>query len=620
VTTLRGELQQLQQSLQNRYAELEKSAIAEATTRFQQWQASVIQDCADQIAAAEARATKASAKATARAEAQIRQIRADLHQQYEQERRRAEKVFAKQVIAAAERWKAAIQEAGRLAIAEAEADKLSKIKARNAEHRRREQYLLAQIEDLKALIHQRDTQLKEEFSKAVEPYEALYEELDQALAQYAEQVGSARVEFSASYRAKQEENERLHQELRQYRNPVPFRGTSKADITGNRLIDFYLARGIILDAEKCDAKLDKSIIWVRPRATTMEGINDHLADLQIAFELTQKPTPTIESGCIRFDLKDAIIELPKEIVEPPPEQLLEAVAKANHVRINAPTDSGKSTLLDNVLNLYRLIHRGEMKLTLLDPKYPFTPWQGHSPDYKGFRECLSAVTQLSELIDQRLTEARTCADRGEAIPSYEPHLFAIDELEALHDDAIAADDNKRGDITKSLERALRTGLKVGRGLTLEKGKGIKVLYVTQSPLCSRIGLNRDDFEQSLNLYSGGNIALVLQDGGELDGKILDAKRRALSREYEARLAAGQTYILLVRQPNGKGCFLMQAPPPGYWHQRARADGVALDVGHQAIAPAITCRHCGSDQVVKNGNGSQGRKRYKCKACSKGFQV
>ncbi|WP_346293788.1 IS1/IS1595 family N-terminal zinc-binding domain-containing protein [Sphaerothrix gracilis] len=501
-----------------------------------------------------------------------------------------------------------------------EADKLERIKHFKSEHRQREQFLHAQIEELRAAIAQRDTRLQEEFSKVVQPYEELYEELDAALAQYAQEFGGARAEFGAAYRAKQEETEKLYGELRQYRNPAPFRGASKADIIGNKLIDFYLARGIILDAERCQAQLDKSLIWVRPRATTLEGIKDHLESLQLAFELVKKPEPKIESGCIHFELKDARIDLPVEITEPPSDKLLEAIAQANHVRINAPTDSGKSTLLDNILNIYRLLYRGQMGLTLLDPKYPFTPWQGHSPDYKGFSECLTGVTKLSRLIEARLTEARQCADQGEPLPSYDPHLFAIDELEILHDDALEADGNKKGDVTKSVEKAIRTGLKVGRGLTLEKGKGIKVLYVTQSPLCSRIGLNRDDFEQSLNLYTGGNIALVLQDSGELDGKILDAKRKTLTKEYEARLAARQQYVLLVRLPNGGDTFLMQAPPPGYWYDRAKAEGIAVGEGHQAIVAQVTCPDCGSENLTRNGKGSKGRKRYKCKDCSRNFQA
>lgn len=505
-------------------------------------------------------------------------------------------------------------------IQDADRQRCDGIKAAKSKHRQREQFLHGEIERLRESLDQRDAQLKEEFDRAISQYEGLYEELDKALAAYGGEVETARGSFQATYEAKVQEIERLHRELATYRNPAPFRGTDKASLVGNRLLDFFMARGIVLDAEKCESKLDRSLVWVRPRGTTIEGIKDHLESLQLAFELVAKPDPKIDNGCILFNLQDAVIEVPTEIPEPSPERLIDALKRSNHVRINAPTDSGKSTLLDNILSAYALIHEGEMGLTLLDPKYPFTPWNNHQPDFKGFAECLGAVTNLSRLIDERLKEARALADAGQPLPSHQPHLFAIDELEALHDDAIAADDNKKGDNTKDLERAIRTGLKVGRGLTAEKGKGIKVLYCTQSPLCSRIGLNRDDFDQSTNIYLGSNIPLVLQDGGELSGKVPDSKRRQLSREYEARLAAGHKYVMLVRLPNGGDCFLMKAPRPGYFADQAADLGYSVGTGHQAAEKAIECPQCGSHDVVKNGRGTKGRTRRVCKGCGKRFQA
>jgi transposase-like protein len=33
-------------------------------------------------------------------------------------------------------------------------------------------------------------------------------------------------------------------------------------------------------------------------------------------------------------------------------------------------------------------------------------------------------------------------------------------------------------------------------------------------------------------------------------------------------------------------------------------------------PGTTCRFCGSDQLVRNGFGSNGKQRYKCRACGR----
>ena len=34
---------------------------------------------------------------------------------------------------------------------------------------------------------------------------------------------------------------------------------------------------------------------------------------------------------------------------------------------------------------------------------------------------------------------------------------------------------------------------------------------------------------------------------------------------------------------------------------------------------ITCRHCGSDDLVKNGRSENGTQRYRCNECGRNFQ-
>ena len=35
---------------------------------------------------------------------------------------------------------------------------------------------------------------------------------------------------------------------------------------------------------------------------------------------------------------------------------------------------------------------------------------------------------------------------------------------------------------------------------------------------------------------------------------------------------------------------------------------------------IICRHCGSDDLVKNGHSENGTQRYRCNECGKSFQT
>ena len=35
-----------------------------------------------------------------------------------------------------------------------------------------------------------------------------------------------------------------------------------------------------------------------------------------------------------------------------------------------------------------------------------------------------------------------------------------------------------------------------------------------------------------------------------------------------------------------------------------------------VTLTVTCLHCGSDQLVRNGRASNGKQRYKCRACGR----
>ena len=437
------------------------------------------------------------------------------------------------------------------------------------------------------------------------------EEFREVFAGFEGQLKEAQTDYRATYTAKTEEIKALHNTLAKTNNVKAFTGSDKASIVGNKVLDYFLKHGMTLDAEKSLTKLDSSILWLRPRGTSLKAIESHLEALQLSFELITLPVAEIADGCIKLTLQDASISLPAKIIEPSIDRFIEALTDSNHVRVTAPTDSGKSVLLDNILGIYSDIYEGKQNLTLLDPKYPFTEWSGHTPDYKGFDECLGAMALLQTKIEKRLIEAKDLADRGLSIPDYEPELFAIDELELLYADALSADGEKKGDVTKALVKSINTGLKIGRGLTKTKGKGIKVLYVTQSPLCSKIGLNKDAFDQSTSIFLGSNIPLVLQDGGELDGKILAAKRKLLDKEYSTRIAAGQQYLMLIRMPNGGDCFLMQCPKPGTFKP------AVLDskTSSEASTSGCNCPNCGTLSITPNGfykpaRGAK-RNRWKC---------
>lgn len=501
--------------------------------------------------------------------------------------------------------------------------------------RKTKDYRSVQVARLAYVIREKEQledYLTEEWYKEVGEYKGFFQEFQEVMAGFETQLEVAKTDFNSSFNAKTQEVAALHQTIQKNNNPKPFTGSDKASIVGNKLLDFFLNQGITLDAEKCETKLDSSIIWVRPRGTTIAALLSHAEAIHLYFELVDKPSITADSGCVKIVLQDATVKTPSVIAEPSIDRFKDALQASNHIRLTAPTDSGKSVLLDNILGVYDELFDGKQSLTLLDPKYPFTDWNGHQPDYKGFDECLGAMNLLQVKIDKRLEEAKRLADEGKVIPEYEPELFAIDELELLYADAMTADGEKKGDITKALIKSINTGLKLGRGLTKTKGRGIKVLYVTQSPLCSKIGMNKDAFDQSTSIYLGSNIPLVLQDKGELDGKITTVKRKALEKEYSVRVAANQKYLMLVRLPNGGDVFLMKAPKPGTFipvlkpNEKGVSTSETVDMTEIVIPPketisacfaisACKCTKCGVMSTETNGfykvKGKPDRPRFKC---------
>lgn len=536
------------------------------------------------------------------------------------------------------------------------ADYLKKVKERNFTHRQREAFLLNQLAEL-------DEKHKTQWQEAAARYEGLLDEYQTVLDSFHPEIANIKGIFNEQMSAVVEERNRIYNQLATYHAATRFTGSTKADINGNRLIDFFLEQGITCDADHCESHFEYDEVWIRPRTSTLEGLEKLSSAIQLQFELLKKPEFSIEQGCVKVVLRTHTKEKSSAIktIEEQPENWLEDVVReSNHYRISAPTDSGKSVLLDNLINCLKLLHGEEFKADLLDPKFPFTDWTGITPVYQGFAQCIAGMERLGELIDGRLAEASADVKAGRAIRTYPAHLFAIDELEIMVDEARGLDNGAlKGRHSVRLARLLRKGLKLGRGLTKQKGKGIIVAYVTQSPLCSRINLNKDDFDNSTNLFLGENIPRALSE--ELNTKLSDKQLAYLMKQYELRKERGDEYFVLVKTP--KQAFIATLPPEGYYsslflprlanyypealgEEKGRGDehpslnsNINQDSGDsspqspQSPTPLnqppieggcfetkeIKCPHCGSKKIGKNGR-KRGVQYYKCKnsECNKQF--
>jgi hypothetical protein len=200
---------------------------------------------------------------------------------------------------------------------------------------------------------------------------------------------------------------------------------------------------------------------------------------------------------------------------------------------------------------------------------------------------------------------------------------------------------------KDATKLLKVGLKVGRALN------VKILYLGQSPLCTDLGMRRNDFRNSANFYLGDNIPPSI----DKEACHTLTEKRFWAEQYTARVARGDEYLALIK-PMGKACFIAPLPSPKLSETKpakpvaissqGTSQGTSQGITGQSqpqetqdavewlnrchslpcedstesqpqAKQAIKCPSCDSQDYGSNGSYN-GRKRVKCKACGKSFYL
>lgn len=338
-------------------------------------------------------------------------------------------------------------------------------------------------------------------------------------------------------------NAELMERIQLYQLPKHARGTSRLETIANRCIDFFYERGIMTDYSDSWTENEFDLIRIKPRAGGKDQLEKLAEELQLTLSLDVKPTFSIIQGTCQIRLDTRGIDTrpsnskPK-ITEPHFDFLKAAVGSAPSFRINGESGSGKSTLANNLIAVMQQ-ELGGCEVTLIDPKYPLSEWD-IQPKYKGIDEAYDGLKEAADLVESRLKLARDDKEKGLAIRKFKPALFVIDEI-----DWIISHFGK-----EATEQLLIT-LKVGRALN------VMILYIGQTPLCSRLKLNKDDFRHSASFFLGENIPAGI---GEvvLDG----ALKNELEAQYTLRQEGDNKYFCMVKYP-GKKPFIATSPAPNY---------------------------------------------------------
>jgi len=379
----------------------------------------------------------------------------------------------------------------------------------------------------------------------------------------------------------------LHQ-LKQPLMPPPqmYEEQPKAAMIGERVLKFLYDKQIYVDY--IDSYEEKGGISLLVRCKkgasefveTYNAIGKQLpAIASLAPGCSCAPQYGIHQGNIRIDFDMSGMEhqtrsaraRSKQIDEMPDHWLEEVIKYTYHFRVNGPTRAGKSTFVNNLIGLLKRLFGEEVEIILIDPKYPMSQWS-LKPRYKGLEESILGLQAMAEDVQTRLKLATEDADAGRPIRSFKKTLYILDEADTVageYNDPTppVAEFLESLQLTtkKAVAHLLKQGLKVGAAL------GVAVCYIGQSPLCSTLGMNKNDFNHSANFFLGENIPQAINDIAMKHQQpyLLQQYRLRIERYMEAKGTEEEKpykYFALVKVP-GESPFLATLPPEGFYDEQ-----------------------------------------------------
>ena len=423
------------------------------------------------------------------------------------------------------------------------------------------------------------TQLAEANDRIDELEAALKEKTELAQSMIADLSGDANSKFTQFSGQAGAQNELINglraqiEELRKSNKALTFRrfdtvGTD--NIMSNRLIDALAKHGSTYGAfhHEREGHNGRLKVWLNMIDAPLKRAQDALDDIEAELSLWAKPKVKVDRGMHLFTLATEKEYQKAEVLEANLDRLEVTLERANHIRLVGPTDSGKSTFLDNLIWMGRLLWPTAI-FDLLDPKAPFTEWSGDlEPDAKNL-DCVEAIEGISQKLLARFNAANKIAEQygndsdefRTHIEKLPYHLFVLDEAQYLYRAAKSEDKKTRpqGILANMVRDSLLDCLGVGRALK------VKGYFITQSAKCSKLGMNEDDFDNATSVFLGSAILNALN--GELKGSYSDAKLAKVTSEYQKRKAQNQQYLALVSDVDRDDLYLVECPNVGFYHAR-----------------------------------------------------
>jgi hypothetical protein len=390
---------------------------------------------------------------------------------------------------------------------------------------------------------------------------------------------------------------------------------------GNQVLGFYRARKLEVAPIDVTPKPSGVVeVWLQPFGCGQADFEQYLEEFYYEFKPLSQPRFDKADGYLKMVIKSGINEKESKLKDPPSDYFEQALKRVFHVRVTGETDTGKSTLVNNIVGLI-LAQNPTCEVKLYNPLYgsKYDKWQ-IAASWRTFDEFPQVIHEIESEFERRAKIAAKSKDKGLGYPDFPVRLYVLDECEnsiSLHPDC-----------AKALKRCLNHG----------RHQDLFVIYITQSPLASAVKLNRPDFNASIGFHLGRNALRVLKDldfGSEI--------KETLTSQYELRLQRGDKYSLLCDVKNelywayppapncyeipsevstqGKLAQSLESLLDKDFDQKSANPSPPQNPGFSENCTSLpqtqTCPRCQSSNLRKKGKSGI-KQRYECKDCGKQF--
>ncbi|ESA35097.1 hypothetical protein N836_13610 [Leptolyngbya sp. Heron Island J] len=421
--------------------------------------------------------------------------------------------------------------------------------------------------------------IKEEHNKKLTAAaEKAIDTRDQVLADERGQVNGVLERLSREINAMAQELAAQKEMVAKLQAPKTFQFNTYEAQVANKIQAFLNGRGVVLSCQSIGTvHYGRTPIFYEAINCDLKTVTDQLEAVQLHLGLTDLPIAEIENGFIKItvqlsqDKSGRAADKAIAIVNPPLSRLESALDASIHIRIAAPSNSGKSVTLGNLINYLARDYPNGYEAS--DPKVTEPEnWGDIEPQHLG-AECLEHLFNLIPAIMYRVNKVKDAIRSKTALPKFDPQFHVFDELELLYGLAEVSENKKY--TPKAFKNNVKLMLKAGREHKL------KLLCVTQSPLPSDINLRKNDFFNTSSLLLGNCISEALnnRDDGALLEDVPSELKAKLKAEYKARLAevnklkkgkpddyrVPQEFIYLFFNPaKPHDVFMGLCPPPGHY--------------------------------------------------------